>query len=532
MEAASLAGGSPPGGTGRVCVSLAESTTARLRERCREAARDDVVELRLDALDGGIDAAAQNVAALLQECPQPAIVTCRAADEDATSACRREALLESALRAGAWAVDVELEAPFAGRMTASHRARIVLSHHWSSSLPSDLESVCARAAALRPAIVKLVAPAGDAEDCAPLLEAGRRLRAAGQPAACFCLGENGRASRLLDFAAGGALLYAAGAGGDATAPGQWPATLIHADLQPRHWQAGTSRYGLLGDPIDHSLSPVLFNLAFALDGSGRAYVPVPGKRFEAMLRLAADSGLRGLSVTMPFKREALRHCLADDLATRMGAANTLVRSGGCWTGHNTDGPAVIEVLRRHLPLSAARVLVLGAGGAARAAATALVEAGADVVVTNRTASRADDLARALGCESAPWSAAGDTPADVVVNATSVGMSTVATGATATRSTGTTTVPGTVTSATAAATAGEDFPTFRLRGDEVVMEMVYRPAQTPLLRQARARGCVAIEGLEMFLAQAAGQFRLWTGEEPPLPDWREAARGRLAADRED
>lgn len=493
-----------PGSAGRICVSLAEPTPARLLARITESPPGDVVELRLDALEPSIREDDGAVAALIAACPRPAVVTCRSAEVGEEGSARREFLLELALRCGAWAVDVELDAPFAQRLVTAHRPRVIVSHHWTDARPRDLEDVAARAAALRPAIVKLVAPAAVPADAAPVLEAGRRLRSGGQPAATFCLGEGGRSSRLLDFAAGGALTYVAGSGGVATAPGQWMVDWVHRDLRPDGWRAGAPRYGLLGDPITHSLSPAIFNLAFALDGSGRAYIPVTGGDFAQALKLADAAGLAGLSVTMPFKQEALAACFPDEFAARIGAVNTLSCDGDAWRGHNTDGPAVVEVLGRHLSLPGARVLVLGAGGAARAAAIALIDAGARVVVSNRTSGRADELARGLGTDVVPWDRVMGSTADAIVNATSLGME---------------------------ATADNGFPTFRLSGAEVAMEMVYRPVDTPLLRQARASGCTPIEGLEMFLVQAAGQFRIWTGEEPPLPAWRMAAQQRLDAERE-
>lgn len=492
-----------PGQRQRVCVSLRSGNLEGLRGLLRYASPTEIAELRLDALPAAERDDAQALALLLAEAPCPALVTCRPVAGLPES--RREQLLQRALSAGAWAVDVELESAFAAGFVERHAPRTVVSHHWPVPRPEDIEEVADRAARLRPAIVKLVAPAGAGCDAEDLLARGRRLRRGGQPAATFCLGEEGRASRLVDFASGGELLYVAGDGGAPTAAGQWRAAWVRGDLRPQGWMPGAARYGLIGDPLQHSLSPAIFNLAFVADGSGRAYVPIPGPSVETALSLAAGAGFHGLSVTMPFKEQVLAHCEVDEMAARIGAVNTLTRKQGRWLGSNTDGPAVAEVVGRYASLRGARVLVLGAGGAGRAAAAALAAAGAQVMVANRTPERAARLATAIAAEAVEWTRAASVAADVVVNATSVGLG---------------------------STSAPELPRRRWHGDEIAVDMVYRPLETDWLRRARECGGTAIPGLEVFLAQASAQYRLWTDEEPPLASWRQECLARLTGTTEE
>lgn len=522
------------------------------------ATRVDLIEIRLDALRDR-PAESLSTAELADLCARaavPLIVTCRPrwegggygaesnADVGASSSeVERIQLLRRALDAGAAYIDVELEAASAAELVGEVGDRVVLS--WHAAAPINLADVAGRAELesrikacleLRPAVVKLVAPARSPADAIPLLDALRELVAAGQHATAFCMDEEGRASRLLALAQGGCWIYAResdalapAASSAPTATGQWSLDDLAA-LRTHRWSSASALYGVLGDPVEHSLSPLIFNAAFADQELDAAYLPMGGADLPAVLRLAEHVGIRGLSVTMPHKQAVLRSCAeVSGTARRIGAVNTLVVGESGWRGHNTDGTGVVGALMPHLQLRDARATVLGAGGAARGAVVALAEAGARVRVLNRTLERARELADlAAEVASAVIAVAPVTPGsadvdskiagqrgrasfgalddfpnegcDVLVDATSVGMK------------------------DAADTA---IPTAWLNGDEVVLDMVYRPLETALLRGAAERGCVTVPGLEMFLLQAAEQYRLWFDREPPMEPMRSAALAALA-----
>lgn len=491
-----------------VCLSLALADLESLRRRLAAVRDADFVEVRLDALADPTALGASQLQALLSVSVVPLIITCRPTWEGggyAGDEAPRQRLVERALEAGAAFVDVELAAEWGAELLPRWRHRMILSHHWESSGLEGLDDVVGQLLRLRPAIGKLVAPVQTPDAALPLLAAAERLRGAGIGSACFAMGEQGAASRLLSAARGDRLIYAAGPSSAPTAPGQWQASYLVDELRLGRWRPEHGIYALAGDPIEHSLSPAIFNAAFAGSDTDAVYSPFAGKPFESILALAVACDVRGMSITMPFKQQALRVCeTVAPLAQRIGAVNTLVRCSDQWHGHNTDGPAVVAALETRTRVHGARCAVIGAGGAARAAVVSLLDAGAEVVVLNRTAMRGEAVAEQLGCAAAPLEKLQAETFDVLVNATPVGMN------------------GTTRSVVSTAW---------LKGDETILDMVYRPLETPLLRRSRQRGCRTVSGLEMFLRQAALQFELWTGLDAPVQIMREVAQARLAAEPE-
>ncbi len=246
----------------------------------------------------------------------------------------------------------------------------------------------------------------------------------------------------------------------------------------------------------------MHNAAFHAAGVDAVYLPLHTTSLDDLLRFARGLPLSGMSVTMPWKVSLMpRLDMVDPLTAAIGAVNTVVRrdDGSLW-GTNTDAAAIAEPLARRIGLRGARVMLLGAGGAARAAAFTLTAAGAEVAILNRTRAAAEQLARESGARVAERSRVRGF--DVVLNATPAGMA----GALA-----------------AELPVDED----ALTGAQVVFETVYRPVETPLVRAARARGIEVIDGLEMFLHQGARQWSLWTGKPAPVEAMRASLTRALA-----
>ena len=254
--------------------------------------------------------------------------------------------------------------------------------------------------------------------------------------------------------------------------------------------------GVCGWPVGHSLSPPMHNAALAAAGLRDwryLRLGLPGDLFAETVRALPAAGFRGVNVTLPHKEAAL--ALADDAsdaARAIGAANTLTFEDGAILADNTDAPGLLEAIGRDVAGRSA--LVLGAGGAGRAAAWALREAGAEVAVWNRTAERGVALAEALGVRAA----AGYEPADILVNATSVGLKDP---------------PATFKSLPLEADS--------LVAGSLVVDLVYRAGGTPLLEAARTRGADVVDGLEILIAQGAASFERWTGRAAPRQAMREA-----------
>lgn len=455
-----------------------------LRRARDGASHADLVELRLDTVDRPDPLGA------VEGRRRPVVVTCRAAWEGGHftgSEEERERILAAAQAAGAEYVDVEARADFASAMVRRRRGRgVVLSMHDFDGVPPDLP---ARALAMRSTgaeIIKLAVTPHRLTETAAIM-----ARAAEPPFSdsgdvdghvLIGMGQPGVPTRILAARLRNRWTYA----GDAVAPGQIPTGRLLETFRFRRIRPDAALFGVVGNPIAHSLSPVMHNAGFAALGMNAVYVPLQAGSVEDFVAFARATGMHGASVTAPFKVGILDHLdEVDPLARRVGAVNTLVVRGGRWLGSNSDVEGFLAPLAGRMALKGVRAAVLGAGGAARAVAVALVHEGASVAVCARRAEAAADVARLSGASAGTWPPRPGSW-DVLVNATSAGSR-----------------------------GRDDEPMAGVALDgEIVFDLVYVPADTPLLRRARAEGCLTIGGIEMLVAQAERQFQLWTGQRPP------------------
>ena len=258
----------------------------------------------------------------------------------------------------------------------------------------------------------------------------------------------------------------------------------------------TALYGIIGNPLGHTLSPAVHNAAFRFSGIDAVYLAFETSDPVACLKAARALPINGMSVTIPFKSRILDHLdYVEPAAREIGAVNTVVNRDGILHGWNTDAPAALEALEACSELSHLRCLIIGAGGAAKAVAFALKDRCREVTVSNRTEQSARTLAGSVGCGWTPLSDAHRQKADLVINTTPVGMH---------PDTGKSPVTEQV-----------------LENATAVMDIIYRPRKTLLLETAARLGCTTIGGEEMFLRQAARQYSLWTGKTAPLERMRAA-----------
>jgi 3-dehydroquinate dehydratase/shikimate dehydrogenase len=316
------------------------------------------------------------------------------------------------------------------------------------------------------------------------------------------MGEVGLPARLLALREGSALAYAPVSA--ATAPGQVSLHEMTHLYRAHVLNPQTQIFGVIGDPIAHSLSPLLHNTAFITRNINAVYLPFLVKNLRDFLKAAPDFGLRGFSVTLPHKQSILRHLQdCDALSAEIGAVNTVVvRRDGSLYGCNTDYVGVLHALEKKLRLAKGRVLILGAGGSARAAAFALTRAGAAVGIWARRNAAASELARAVGAEVVPRRALKTESFDAIVNATPVGMH-----------------PDTAVSPLE---PGE----LHCR---IVMDLIYRPERTQLLKLAAQKRIATVSGLEMFLAQGIAQWELWMKRRAPEKSMRRTVLAALRAE---
>jgi 3-dehydroquinate dehydratase/shikimate dehydrogenase len=479
-----------------ICVTLAADDPEQLlaRHRALVARGCRLVEYRLDFLP-----AATDIAKLIAARPGPIIATVRRPEDGGRwtrSEAERLVWLKAAI--SAWAEYVDLEPDASVAIVRSGATRRIVSMHDFQGLPDDLAAAHARLAACDADVVKLAVMARTPADNFRVL---KLVAASTVPTTAFCMGDLGQASRILIARYGAPFTYAAESDEAAVAPGQLGFDTLRDLYRYESIGPATPVYCVIGDPIGHSKSPLIHNAALAALGQDGVYVPfrIPREGLDEFLAGAREFGIRGVSITIPHKETSLKFATRLDPATAtIGAVNTLhFAADGETYAYNTDEPGAMESLEAALgePLAGQRALVLGAGGAAKGIVYGLLRRGATTTVTNRNAARAEELAAALGCQTASWETRTDVPYDVLVNCTPLGMYPKV----------------------------DDTPldVAALRPDAVVFDTVYNPQETRLLREAKERGCRTVVGTEMFLRQAAWQFRYFTGMPAPLGVMRAA-----------
>jgi len=485
-----------------ICVTLGRTRNRMmLAEHAALAQRGaELVELRLDWI-----ARAPRLGDLLKNRPTATIITCRRASDGGRfpgSEADRQILLRQAIGAGVEYVD--LEEDLAASIPRFGQTQRIVSYHNFEKTPDDLEEIHARMCTLDADIIKVVTMANSPLDNVRLL---KLIQNAKIPTVAFCMGEYGTMSRVLCGKFGAPFTYCTFSKERVMAPGQLAFDEMKKLYRYDSINAKTAIFGVLGDPIGHSWSPLLHNAAFKRMGLNAVYLPlrVPPEEFEATLKAYESLGLRGYSVTIPHKEAALKFAdEADDMAREIGAANTLSKTAqGKWFATNTDCGAALESIQLGLSqksdstLSGKRVLILGAGGAARAIGLGVARAGGIVMLANRSKDRGSRLAEELKCQFVTWANRGAVAADIVVNCTPLGMS-----------------PEMNVS---------PFEQYWFRDGMIAFDTVYNPESTLFLKEAREHNCIAISGVEMFVRQAAAQFKYFTGRDVSLDEMRTTLR---------
>jgi len=487
-----------------ICVSI-----ARTRQRMMVAEHQAIAERGCELVEWRVDYLQRHsdVLKLLPSRPTPVIFTVRRPPDGGRwsgTEEERQVLLRSAIVAG---VDyIDLEDDIAAKIPRYGKTKRIISHHNFTETPGELEGIHARMTKLNPDIIKLVTMANSPSDCARMLKV---VETAQVPTIGFCMGEFGMFSRILCGKYGAPFTYASISREREVAPGQLTFDELKKLYRFDQITAQTPVYAVLGDPIGHSLSPLLHNRELAKQKLPGVYVPIrlPADQMESSLKALQSLQIQGFSVTIPHKEAiAAKFPAGEELVKKLGAANTLYLSDGGWKTANTDYHAAMdslqEILKPDEAIAGKRCLVLGAGGAARAIAFGLVQAGGAVVIAGRTQARAKVLSEELGCRFVSWENRGAEYADILVNCTPQGMS----------------------------------PNFDetpyeehwLRDEMIVFETIYNPEQTLLLKMARQRGCRTVSGVEMFVRQAAGQFQFFTGKPASLESLRETLRRSISA----
>lgn len=513
-----------------ICIPIASGTNKEaLNDIERSCLIADFIELRIDLIEGGVlselISAARNNSALVK-----IIVTCRKKEEAAfagkavvikNTKSQKIALLKEAIKLGADFIDIELaEGNAAIRELKTFCTKqggftkIIISYHDVTKTPSltKLKEIFNKCAKAKPAIVKIVTLAKAPEDNLRILSlipyAGRRS----QEIIALCLGTHGRLSRAVAPILGNYLSFAALDQKSQSAPGQFTVGDMKQilkllkdenDSQPvKILSVDTPQnYILLGNPVKQSLSPLMHNAALKEMKIAGNYSAFCVRNLDGALQGMRDMNIRGASVTIPFKTDVMEYLDdVDEHSLKIGAVNTIINENGRLKGCNTDWLGLVFMLKEAMTIRDKNFVIIGAGGTARAAVYGIIKEGGFPIITNRTPERGKILSDKFDCPFHPLSEISKINADCLINTTPVGM-----------------YPHKDKSLVESSV---------LTGYKYVMDVIYNPLKTKLLKDAEKQGCHIFSGLDMFVHQGAEQLRLWTGKEPPLVLMKKVVLDRL------
>ena len=491
-----------------LCVPITATTTEEFLMDMKAASElADIVELRLDYIN---NIKAVDIETLIRAKARPVIATCRPEREGGKftgTENERTALLEKAVDSGAEYVDIEhdVERDLINKFRKKAGTKIIGSYHNFSETPTDaeLKEIYKRLTGIGADVVKIVTFAHNITDNIHIF---RLLEYAHIPTIAFCMGALGQISRILAPKYGSFLSFASLEKGKESAPGQLSAGELLDVYNFPGINRATDIYGLIGNPVAHSMGPLLNNTCFREEKLNAVYLPFKVEDLPSFINGFKTLNVRGYSVTIPHKVTIMRLLdKLDPLVESIGAVNTVVNRDGKLVGYNTDSTAAVKVIEDSLAkngdrLHGKKVTIVGAGGAARAVAFGLKQKGAEITIVNRTESRAKKLARDLKCHYKRFSELDKLHTEILVNCTSVGMH-----------------PNV-----------DDIPVpiKVLKPGMWVFDAVYNPPETRLLEEAAARGCHTLDGVKMFVLQAAQQFELWTGRPAPLEHLERIVRTKL------
>ncbi len=473
-----------------ICVSIGRGRHKQIIAEHQHLVEQgaELCELRLDYVRGAPD-----LKRLISGRPGPVVITCRRPHDGGRWSGPEEPrimLLRSAIADGVEYVD--LEEDIAASIPRFGATKRIVSYHNFNETPDNLEEIYDRMAKCDPDIIKIATLAHHPRDNTRMLSLMQRSKV---PMIGLCMGDIGTPTRILAGKFGAPFTYATFHHERELAPGQLSYRQMLDIYHYNDINAETEIYGVIADPVGHSLSPLLHNAAFREDGLNNVYLPfrVPREDLDDFLADCPKLGVRGLSVTIPHKEAILPHMTRhDNIVERVGAANTIVFRGKEMGAHNTDYRAASEIFDEALSGATSEqpktALILGAGGVSKAVAHGLKRREMDVVVSSRSDPRAESLAEKLECRWLPWADRYKVRPDVIVNGTPLGMH---------------------PDINETPYEGKHF-----RSSQVVFDTVYNPEQTLFLKEAKEKGCHILTGVDLFVRQAALQYELFTESSAP------------------
>lgn len=477
-----------------LCVSLGRSRHKRMIAEHKYLSEQGakLVEMRLDYIGRAV-----NLGRLLNDRPGPVVITARRREDGGRwmrSEQERLTVLRSAIAAGVEYVDIE--ADIAAQIPRYGNTKRIISYHDFSGTPDDLGELHAAMAEEDADIVKIASMANNFDDNIRML---KMVSNAKVPTIGICMGEMGLITRILANRVGSPFTFATFSQDKKMAPGQlnWKDMMEMFNYEEINDE--TELFGVIGDPVSSSYSPLVHNRAFREGNINAVYLPlrIPTDDLPSFMKNCQEIGVRGVSITGPHKDRSIDYCTqAESSATGISAINTMVFHDEDRLGYNTDYRAAMDCieqtydLRKDIdrPMAGINALVLGAGGIARAVAWGLRQRHSEVTLTSRNAEQARLLAAEVGCRTVPWDERYTNKPKLLVNCTPVGMH-----------------PDMDSS---------PFDAGRLNEYMVVFDTVFNPENTLLIKDAKKAGCRIITGVDMYVRQNAYQYKLFTGKDAP------------------
>ncbi len=503
--------------TGNLCISVCAKTSEELFENVRRAdPLTDLIEIRFDCLDpSDFEAVIARANENWKSYSQKLLATLRPPEQGGLrpiSKDVRDRLWFSGRERPFWGGDFEED--IIEEATSWLWFNRICSVHDFSGDRIDIDAVYKRLSSTSATILKIAIQVNQVIDAIPLWKLLDRAAADDRSIIPIAMGEAGKWTRILGLAHGAFMTYASLEAGAETAPGQISAEDMIDVYRVKQLDRDTEVFGIIAGDTSYTASPWMHNAAFKASGMNRVFIPLQTNDLDELLRRMVDRETRevalnfgGFSITNPHKQAIIEHLdHLDETAAKIGAVNTVKINGGKMSGYNTDALGFIEPLKKHFgDLRGANMAIAGAGGAARACTYALQQEGAQVTLLARDTAKAASLGDEFEVSIEKLEVADRNSKisgfDILVNATPLGT----TGENEVKS---------------IATAEQ------LVGVKLVYDLTYNPAETRLMREAKAVGVPAIGGLEMVVAQGARQFEIWTGEPAPIEAMEHAVRKKL------
>jgi len=491
---------------GKICIPVLGRTAEEMIDQIhRVEGKADVIELRLDYLNDSSEKDLDTIFAHKGETPW--LLTFRPKEQGGQRELARKER-DAFWRSGRSAEFIDVEEDMVSTVS-SHPATKIYSYHDFSAVPDDLSSIYVKLSKLGEGIVKIAAHVDDSTLAAPIWKLLEFSEAVSHPVIPLAMGEAGKWTRILGLAHGAFLTYASLESGSETAPGQISSEEMGDLYRAKDLDKSTDVYGIIAGNTSYTVSPPMQNAAFKANGLNAVFVPFQVKDLDEFMRRMVkpetrevELNLKGFAITNPHKQSIIPHLdEIDETARKVGAVNTVKIENGKLRGSNTDAFGFIEPLKEAFgDLQNARVAVVGAGGASRAVIYALKQEKAEITLLARDPRKARDLKEEfdilLGRMPNDQHPLNSSPTDIIVNTTPLGTK------------------GQQEEATIATAR-------QLEGTKLVYDLVYNPAETRLMNEAKKAGVKAINGLEMIIRQGTQQFEIWTGQKAPIEEMRAA-----------